>query len=194
MTEVNFLNELRERIGPMHKALEQTVISKQITSPSLTPQQYQNYLQKMFCVHEAVEKNVFPHLKQQFNDITERTKTPAILNDLKGLNSHIENCSVSFIDDQFVSSIPFCLGIMYVTEGSTLGGIYILKNVSAIMGDRTKNVSYFFNCYGQHTGTKWKTFLEVLNSYAASASDKEKNEIIAGAVYGFNRTYEVFKS
>ncbi len=194
MTEMIFLNELREKTAPMHKALEQTEISQQIISPSLTKEQYQSYLQKMLSIHRSVEANAFPLLVELIPDIADRSKTNAIASDLKNLASAEKANNVAFIDEQFVASASFCFGMMYVTEGSTLGGMYILKNVAAVMGEETKDVTHFFNCYGQATGSKWKAFLSAFDKYSASASDKQKDEIIAGAIYGFKRTFEVFKA
>ena len=59
----------------------------------------------------------------------------------------------------------FALGILYVVEGSSLGGRFILKNLETIPGlDNGKGVSYFTG-YGNKTGSQWKNFLNFLTTY-----------------------------
>lgn len=192
--EVKFLDELRSKTQLKHKLLEQTAISKAIISPGVTLDQYEEYLQKIWCLHAPVEKVVHSILQPHVTDLAERKKSEKILLDLQELNSQPKNCTQTFLDAEFIPSIGFCLGILYVIEGSTLGGMHILKNLTASIGKDARIPTNFLNAYGQHTGSKWKYFLEILHKYESSATAGEVGEIIDGAVYGFNQTYKIFNA
>jgi heme oxygenase len=52
------------------------------------------------------------------------------------------------------------LGMMYVLEGSTLGGRFILQRLSEL-GSDVSQLS-FLDPYGAETGPRWRSFLRVL--------------------------------
>lgn len=77
-----------------------------------------------------------------------------------------------------------------MVEGSTLGGRFILKNVSKVLQlSEEQGVSYF-NGYGEKTGSFWKNFLAFLSEYEQEHNCG--NEIIEGAVYAFDSIYKHF--
>lgn len=194
MNDNKFLEELRSKTGPMHKKLEQTEVSQNIVSPSLDLHSYQKYLRKIHTLHQGIEEAVFPVLYKRIADINERKKLPGIKTDLNNTNTSPETNAVSFVDGDFRNTVPFCMGIMYVSEGSTLGGLHIVKNVAAALGGQVKDATNFLTVYGQSTGSKWKTFMQELESFQATCTEQERQDIIDGAVYGFERTYEIFKN
>ncbi|MBL8772825.1 MAG: biliverdin-producing heme oxygenase [Phenylobacterium sp.] len=69
------------------------------------------------------------------------------------------------------------LGLMYVLEGSTLGGRVIRRHVEGAGGDLT-GLS-FLDPYGRRAGERWRGFLSVLS--AAPQAD----DVVAGSVAGF---------
>ena len=108
-------------------------------------------------------------------DLSERRKASSVLLDLQAIGHSNEQVSLC-------SSLPKienpaqAFGVLYVLEGSTLGGKMIAKmlrknNASAIP-DGALN---FFSGYGENTGHKWKTFLQALNS------QRQPDEVISAA-------------
>lgn len=197
MKEELFLEELRSKTHLLHKRVEQTPFSRAILSPSLKADQYIQYLQRLLPVHADTEKEVFPVLSPYLLDIQERKKSDKIVLDLHALNAADamkEETTFTFLDQHFIPNIPFCFGLMYVVEGSTLGGLYISRHLMTTVARDEKISTHFLNAYGQHTGNKWKRFLDALNNYAASVPTKETTDIVNGAVYGFNRTFELFNA
>lgn len=194
MKSDTFLDELRTKTNSQHKRIEQTAISRAIVSPQLTWNEYKQYLQKVLCIHEAAEKIVFPLVSPHIHDISERVKTDKILLDLKIMGVQPENHLDIFIDPHFVPTTNFCFGMMYVLEGSTLGGIYILKNIMASIGREGGVSANFLNGYEEFTGSRWKQFLEILIEYRKKVDNQGAAEIIDGAVYAFDRTYEIFNA
>lgn len=76
-----------------------------------------------------------------------------------------------------VASAAEALGLMYVLEGSTLGGRVIRKQVTARGQDMT-GLS-FLDPYGEAVGERWKSFLAVLGD------EPDTEALVAGAVAGF---------
>lgn len=190
-----FLDELKSKTQALHKRVEQTALSKAIVSPAVTLDEYKRYLQKMWLLHAAAENILFPILSPYMKDLAERRKSGNIRSDLQALHSAVETGEPGkFLDAQFNPSPSFCFGMLYVLEGSTLGGLHIVKNVMASLGKDAAAATSFLTVYGAHTGSKWKEFLQVLNVYRQSVKEEEAAELIDGAIYAFNRTFELFNT
>lgn len=96
-------------------------------------------------------------------DLSQRRKAAAILHDLAAIG-------------QPAADLPLCrhlpeiknrtqaLGVLYVLEGSTLGGKMIARMLLKKEDlDLSENAVTFFAGYKEDTGKRWKTFLEVFN-------------------------------
>ncbi|MFH7018403.1 biliverdin-producing heme oxygenase [Flavobacterium sp. FlaQc-47] len=187
-TSVDFLEKLKNQTATAHKKLESLPVSASILSPNMEMDDYYHYLSLMYDVHSSTQKVVFPLLADLIPDLKEREKTPLIMDDLSYLNYKTGKTTPVFTKSNI--SIPFALGILYVVEGSTLGGRFILKNLETIPGlDQQKGVAYFSG-YGNKTGSYWKNFLNILTSYQEEHHNED--EIIGGAVYAFECIYNHF--
>ena len=185
-----FLTDIKTHTADSHTKLEQLPISMSIVSPDMKIENYVHYLSLMHDVHNDTENIVYPLLSGIVEDLEHRKKKHLIENDLSFLHhTKINSAKVFEITNM---SIPFALGVLYVMEGSTLGGRFILKNVSKLPELSTdKGVSYF-NGYGDKTGSYWKTFLNVLAEYEQDYNCGD--EIIKGAKYAFERIYNHFQN
>jgi heme oxygenase len=76
-----------------------------------------------------------------------------------------------------VRGVAEALGLMYVLEGSTLGGRVIRKQVAARGGDMA-GLS-FLDPYGERVGERWRSFLSVLGD------EPDTDALVAGALAGF---------
>lgn len=185
---VDFLENLKSQTAIAHKNLESLPVSASILSPNMKISDYCHYLSLMYDVHKSTQEMVFPLLKNFISDLEDRAKTQLILDDLSFLN-YTKKESVSIFKNQDIN-VPFALGILYVIEGSTLGGRFILKNIETIPGlDQQNGVSYFTG-YGNKTGSYWKTFLNELTAY--ENENQCADDIIKGAVYAFDCIYNHF--
>ncbi len=181
---------LKKETEALHRSVEATPVSKAIMSPELTNDLYADYLQKSFLVQSAVETSVFSRVKTAVADVDARIKTPFILDDLMQLGKKHRPEGALLLDGDYRHTMPFNLGLLYVTEGSVLGGQYIMKNVRKTLGEQAPCA--FLNVYGERTGSTWKNFLEALNGFAEKATEEEKREITEGALYGFKRVEHIF--
>ena len=78
-----------------------------------------------------------------------------------------------------VGSLGEALGLLYVLEGSTLGGKVIRRQVEASGGDMAGLT--FLDPYGAQAGERWRSFLAVLDRAAGA----EPEGAVAGARAGF---------
>lgn len=185
---LDFLHTLKTQTAGAHKRLENLPVSSCILSPEMKIEDYAHYLKLMYDVHYDVEENIFPLLSDNIPDLTERKKKHLIEEDLTFLNYKQPVVSPVFNTENI--TIPFALGILYVVEGSSLGGRFILKNIETIKGlDEGKGVSYFTG-YGNKTGSHWKNFLNVLTEY--QEENNCEDEIIKGAIYAFDCIHDHF--
>lgn len=185
---LDFLDTLKAKTAASHKKLENLPVSSSILSPDMKIKDYANYLKLMHDVHYNVEENIFPLLSHVFDDLQDREKKHLIEADLAFLKENNTVAIPVFTIENI--SIPFACGILYVVEGSSLGGRFILKNVESIDGlTEGKGVSYFTG-YGNKTGSYWKNFLNVLTEY--EEENNCEDEIIKGAIYAFDCIHDHF--
>lgn len=185
-----FLENLKNKTSIPHKNLEDLPISKSIVDPKVTIAAYGLYLSLMHDVVQHLEDRIYPMVSEIIPDLIERRKLSLLENDLKHTSFEKKAHFLPFENTENVS-IPFAMGMVYVIEGSTLGGRYILKNIQENLGfDEEKGASYFAG-YGNKTGSSWKKFLQILTEFE-TRTDSE-NEIIAGAAYAFESIHKHFE-
>lgn len=191
-TGQSFLEKLRGATQAAHRSLEQLPLSRVIVDPSLNKEQYISYLLAMRDVHADVEQNIFPLLKDRLPDIASRQKTVLIDADLQ----HQQTTPALLSSAPITASLQypskaFAWGIMYVVEGSSLGGRVILKNIQTALALDAQAGARYFNGYGEHTGIYWKNFLQALTRF--EAEEGAAGEIIEGANHAFQKIHRHFE-
>lgn len=180
-----FLQQLRQETAGHHKDLENTWLSKKLLSPDLLPLDYALYLSAMQQVMLFTEENAFPYLLSIIPDLVKRKKTAWLTADLQNLAVLINE--IPAFKPQIATSSPsYFLGMMYVIEGSTLGGRVILKQLPA----QLQNSTHFFSGYGNETGPMWKSFISNLTGYAIL--DENRQLIIEGVKDMFQYIHAYF--
>ena len=177
-----FLERLRAKTSVAHTNLEQLAVSVSIVNPNVTNDQYVHYLNLMHDVVKQAEEEIFPALTAFVSDLNERNKTFLLEEDLKVLGFSKTKSQKPFENADSMSP-AFAMGVLYVIEGSSLGGRVILKNIHTALGHTEEKGASYFAGYGNQTGSKWKSFLNALTTYEAQTNNEE--EIIAGAEYAF---------
>lgn len=182
----SFLDNLRNRTADSHTGLEELPISKIIVDPKITNEDYITYLNLMHDVVKNLEDDIYPMLAPVIDDLEHRKKAGALLNDIHFAKGEIKPYQAPFNTDNI--SIPFAMGILYVVEGSTLGGRFILKNIQESLGFDEENGASYFSGYGNKTGSSWKKFLNTLTDFESETHSAD--EIIAGADYAFSTIHK----
>ncbi|MGV3696464.1 biliverdin-producing heme oxygenase [Flavobacterium sp.] len=184
LTPIDFLDKLRSETSDLHTQLETLPIARAIVSEKVTSKNYGDYLCLMHNVVCDVELAVFPKLCSVIPDLENRRKRQWIESDIQCAFRKIVPRLTAF-NDEF--SVAFALGILYVVEGSTLGGRYILKNIQPILGYTNEMGARYFAGYGDKTGSHWKSFLLALTQY--EKENQCSDEIISGANFAFKTIY-----
>lgn len=187
----SFLENLRSTTAQSHIGLEDLPISKSILNPAVTNAEYAFYLDLMQDVVKDAEENIFPLTATIITDLDERLRNHLLTNDLKALAHTKTVRDVQPLSAGISNLTPaFALGILYVLEGSTLGGRVIYKNINTALGHDIENGASYFGGHGGHTGSHWKTFLGMMTQY--EAENNNADEIIAGADYCYNAISNYF--
>ncbi|HEX8269724.1 MAG TPA: biliverdin-producing heme oxygenase [Flavobacterium sp.] len=185
-TPSTFLNTLRTQTNDAHKMLESLPVSEEIISKDLVISDYIKYLQLMYSTVKQVETEIYPLVHEFVSDLDLRHKSQLIERDLAALSCGLPQLQHVYDFPQPVST-AFAFGILYVIEGSTLGGRYILKNVEQALHLNFNNGASYFAGYQTATGSRWKSFLSDMTKFENETQNSA--EIIAGAEFGFNSIY-----
>lgn len=178
-----FIKNLRQETAASHQQLEENRLSKAILNPSVSLSDYQAYLSALYAVTIACEDQVFPAISTIVPDLQERYKSGKIIEDL----------SFTGMSDVQIDALPVCqfefsspaeaLGIIYVIEGSTLGGRILYKHIHETLGfDPERGAAYFWG-YGTQTGILWKSFISAFSQFAVE--NDNGSQIIDSAVKTF---------
>ncbi|UZD23456.1 biliverdin-producing heme oxygenase [Algoriphagus halophytocola] len=187
---VPFPKRLKEYTSKAHQELEELPLSKAILDPNLQLSEYLLYLDLMHDVHLAMEQSVFPVLTSEIPDIAQRKKTHLLNNDFRALGfAKIKpRAMVDFWEKSYSKS--FAMGMLYVIEGSTLGGKVIFSHVQKNLALDAESGASYFSGYAAQTGLFWKRFIAELTAYEEKSVEGE--EIISGANHAFSQIKQHF--
>lgn len=173
---------LKQNTAEYHNAAEKLFSSEKIFNKTFTVEDYKKIICTNYLMLLHSENKIFDSLSRRFSEklqLSERRKLPLIKKDLKSLSLEDKNTTQTLE----IENENEALGMLYVIEGSTLGGNVIAKQLSKTDGfdDITFN---FFGCYQDNTGSMWKNFKEVLDS---EVEKENYNEVLSGAkkIYTF---------
>jgi heme oxygenase len=167
---------LREGTHAAHEQLEDRV---RILDRIGDPQSRLTLVEQFHRMHAEIEAAVAPWLRDLAGlDFEARRRTQRLEADLTVLGAQPGPLARDAIR---ACGVPQALGLMYVMEGSTLGGRVIRREVARRGGDM-RGLS-FLDPYGDGAGERWKTFLEVVASCVHTPEDVEA--LVAGARAGF---------
>ena len=184
LTAPAFLDKLRAATTQSHTALEELPVSISIMSPNVTNDQYALYLSLMLDVVKDAEENIFPTAHAAVKGLDVHPKAQFIEADIKALGFKKLQSYKPLSSNLNEITPAFALGVMYVIEGSSLGGRVILKNINTVLGHDAENGGSYFTGYGGQTGSHWKTFLGSLIEY--EKLHNAETEIVAGANFAFD--------
>ncbi len=183
-TAPEFLEKLRTATANSHTALESLPVSISIMSPNVTNKEYALYLNLMYDVVKDAEENIFPAAHTAIKSLDVHPKAQFIEADLEALGYNKKEFITPLSSKTSTLTPAFALGVMYVIEGSSLGGRVILKNINTVLGHDAHSGGSYFTGYGGQTGSHWKTFLASLIDFANLHNTEA--EIIEGANFAFD--------
>ncbi|EJL75008.1 biliverdin-producing heme oxygenase [Chryseobacterium populi] len=167
---------LKQNTAEFHDAAEKLFNAEKIFNKTFTLEDYKKIISTNYLMLLHSEDKIFNRLSGKFAEklqLDQRKKLALIEKDRESLS--IENQTASHPLE--INNEHEALGMMYVIEGSTLGGNVIAKQLSKTEGFDEVTFN-FFGCYQENTGLMWKNFKEVLD---AAVTEENYSEVLSGA-------------
>lgn len=160
-----FFKRLRQETAESHQKLEANKLSQALLSPSVTIAEYQAYIGALWGVTVSCERQIFPALGHIVPDLQVRFKSNLIIADLLATGMPGGTIDEIPVHHFRFSTTAEALGIMYVLEGSTLGGRILYKHIHETLGLTPEAGASYFWGYGPETGNLWKSFISSLTQF-----------------------------
>lgn len=166
--------QLKEHTRLRHAMLEKKLLRRVTELQSAGD--YQMLLSILYGFYSAIESTVQPWFVDDRKYVfDQRRKAWRILDDIRELGGEAQVPDLCTSLPQ-VNGYHEALGVMYVVEGSTLGGPVIARLIQSRLNiDRGMG---FFLAYGPDAGIMWTAFRKILSE---PYSDAERKSIVNGA-------------
>lgn len=175
---------LKSETAEQHKATEAVSFGHKIMSGTLTLDEYKILIEKNYILHALIENALtVSDLVPADLELGVRLKTQSLFDDLVLLNHPIP--AIPQVTINYATTAD-ALGAMYVVEGATLGGAYILKALQRNPTFALIGKFNYYSVYGEKIGTNWKNFQEGLLRHINTT--ELENEAIESA----KRTFDLF--
>lgn len=153
--ENSLLFKLKEDTKECHQNVEKVLVAELKSLSSL--EEYGRLLLKLHNFYQALEQQVHVLIDESIlPDIKSRKHVGKLKSDLLHLGFEVDEAQNPFSDK--INGISYALGILYVMEGSTLGGQVISSMLKKRLPVTDENILSYFNSYGENTPMMWNSF------------------------------------
>lgn len=192
-TAESLRNRLKSETKPFHRAVESAHYQRALSSGNLSLAQYARYLNILLGIHSQWETQcaTYPDWAQYGIRIEERSRIPQLHMDLAHMGIAVAPAvGVSWMPGSFAQAA----GLMYVLEGSTLGGNILAERVPKIFaGQVAAECTHYFRAYGSETMRLWREYCDFLDRFGEAHADLQA-ECIAAASSAFTALEEAFNA
>ena len=166
-THIDLHSRLRRSTRAIHERVERQMDLERV---STSIEAYSCILEDMLRLHRPIERTLSALVMETAGiDFEARRKVGWLIADLIDLGH--DAAALQQLRDFAPVPAPAtpdeALGVLYVLEGSSLGGQVILGRLGPALGVGPLWAGRFFNGYGQATGAMWRTFIARLNVLGA---------------------------
>ncbi len=169
------LLRLKDETRDVHESLERDL---DLLRPDLTLERYRSVVERLYGFYQPWENIVNPLLNQHLPSFVEpRTKVPKLAEDLIYLGVRKPRKLPLCKKLPTCAQWPDVLGALYVTEGATLGGQIISRQLGQMLGLSARRGSAFFSSYGLQVGSMWRSFCSSLQAH----TPLEKEDLVIDA-------------
>jgi heme oxygenase (biliverdin-IX-beta and delta-forming) len=177
---MSVLRQLRESTWPIHQRLDRRLMTTRRFSQS---DDYRHHLSALWGIHAAVERGWSAvRWTEALDDIEERRKLPLLEADLRALGAECANLPLC-PDLGGDTDLPTALGVLYVIEGSTLGGRHLLTVVQRTLGLGPDRGASYLASYGPRVDAMWSRYGSAVESYCVD--EPRRTRATEGAVRAF---------
>jgi heme oxygenase len=161
-------DRLRALTEGVHLALERRVVAAGCYA---SPGAYARHLRAMLPLQLSLESWLdSAGAAGLVPDWPQRRKAALILEDLRHLG--LQTTTQALPPPAIAGGRGAVLGVLYVTEGQTLGGAVLARRMAALGLSRAAGAS-FLDAYGAERGAMWQRFLAALEGAALSPAEEE---------------------
>jgi heme oxygenase (biliverdin-IX-beta and delta-forming) len=175
-----FADFLKERTKEAHASLEKKLVVRIKNVKSISD--YTDLLLLLYPFHFRVSELLDSSLVNFPEEKPDPARAGNLVDDLEHFGRELEYESIDSMELPGVNSTEDAWGLLYVLEGSTMGGHVITNILSRSMNVPADKGFSFFNPYQSNTTANWENFKYQLN-HAAGNLDQEK--IIKAAIHFF---------
>lgn len=174
------LEALKTQTRAQHDQIERSPLMARLFAPAYGPAEHRELLLAKLGYYRPLEAALHP-FASVIPQFPARLKVPALEQDCRELG----------VAQAALDAVPLCtalprincdaqaLGVMYVLEGSTLGGLVIVRQLRSVLSEPELK-HHFYGGYGQNTMAFWSLFRNALMHFA-QAQPAQWNQVIASA-------------
>ncbi len=177
------LKNLAEETRPIHEKVERENVASKIMDHTISLYQYGKLLVDNYIAYSTLEAYVLAHkakLPHVLLPFVGEDKSTALMHDLNNLH---ESLPETYPFNPVDNSWPALAGMIYVMEGSMLGGMLMAKNIKQCPSLANLGEQYFFTGDTASKATRWKQFKEVMGSIGFD--EAQTRSAITGAKEAF---------
>lgn len=158
---------LRRRTATAHTRLESVL---QLTGHDLSVSRYRDVLMRMHGFYDLLEPRLDAMLDVPGSPVPDwpsRRKTPLLRRDLAVLG--VAEATLAALPRPKVPAVPdvaAAMGVLYVFEGATLGGRFIVEQVAST--EVPAAATAFFGSYGDEVGRRWSQLRHALRAWSGA--------------------------
>lgn len=176
---------LKNNTAAIHEKVEADNLAKYIMDHSISVEQYGELLYANYKAYATIDTILIAN-KQNYSEaireFIDQSKTKALREDLLQLSfDDYERKSISSVENQ--KSEAYGVGLLYVIEGSMLGGLLMAKNLPKCAHLKHLNNHYFFGKEATDVLPRWKYFCTAID--ALPYDEVEKKKALQGATDAF---------
>ena len=156
-----------------HQSVEKVLVKELKDLKSLND--YGNLLKRLYQFYVPIENDLQNIISTEIvEDIQQRKHNHRLLKDIKDIDSsYNENPENKHLE---INDLSYALGVMYVIEGSTMGGQIISKMLQKNLDLQNENMTSYFNSYGNESMQMWTLFKNQVTSSSSKISEKQMVE------------------
>ena len=152
---MTILETLKTETKTHHQQVERVLISE--LKSLKTKNDYAKLLNRLYSFYKPLEDDLHQKIDQEtIKDIAQRKHTFRIVKDLQALNSEADSSLKN--DHIAIPSLSYAIGVMYVIEGSTMGGQIISKMIHKNVNTDGADAVSYFSSYEDTTHHMWTEF------------------------------------
>ena len=148
-----------------------------LLSPSLDIGQYRTILRTLYGLYLPLEAAMEATAEGTIrSEVIRRRKVSWLVEDLRTLgDTDFDIAVIPCCDDlPVVTTQPQLLGALYVVEGATLGGRFVVQLLRHSLGEDITRCARFFLSYGDQVDAMWATCLECVEASGRESPQHER--------------------